>query len=254
MAVSRRPPRTSSLSEKTGKLEPGASETVKIEFDDDDMASYDNKDARAWVLEKGDYAISIQSDSHHVIDSKRINVADTITYDSESNTHNDDQTVATNQFDYAAGDVTYLSRANHFANYAEATAAPTNFSMSDEVKAAFTNNGNYDPTKYDDDSDEMPTTGAKNGLRLADMYGKDYDDADWEKLLDQLTFDDMDNLIANGGYGTPAVSSVGKIQLTDADGPASLNNNFTGVGSIGFPASTAFACTRNKDLPSSSAR
>ena len=248
MAASRRPPRTSSLSEKTGKLEPGASETVKIEFDDDDMASYDNKDARAWVLEKGDYAISIQSDSHHVIDSKRINVADTITYDSESNTHNDDQTVATNQFDYAAGDVTYLSRANHFANYAEATAAPTNFSMSDEVKAAFTNNGNYDPTKYDDDSDEMPTTGAKNGLRLADMYGKDYDDADWEKLLDQLTFDDMDNLIANGGYGTPAVSSVGKIQLTDADGPASLNNNFTGVGSIGFPASTAFACTWNKDL------
>lgn len=234
--------------EKTGKLEPGASETVKIEFDDDDMASYDNKDAKAWVLEKGDYVISIQSDSHHVIDSKRINVADTITYDSESNTHNDDQTVATNQFDYAAGDVTYLSRANHFANYAEATAAPTNFSMSDEVKAAFTNNGNYDPTKYDDDSDEMPTTGAKNGLRLADMYGKDYDDADWEKLLDQLTFDDMDNLIANGGYGTPAVSSVGKIQLTDADGPASLNNNFTGVGSIGFPASTAFACTWNKDL------
>ena len=234
--------------EKTGKLEPGASETVKIEFDDDDMASYDNKNAKAWVLEKGDYDISIQSDSHHVIDSEKINVADTITYDSESNTHNDDQTVATNQFDYAAGDVTYLSRANHFANYVEATAAPTNFSMSDEVKAAFTNNGNYDPTKYDDDSDEMPTTGAKNGLRLADMYGKDYDDADWEKLLNQLTFDDMDNLIANGGYGTPAVSSVGKIQLTDADGPASLNNNFTGVGSIGFPASTAFACTWNKDL------
>ena len=234
--------------EKTEKLEPGASETVKIEFDDDDMASYDDKDAKAWVLEKGDYTISIQSDSHHVIDSEKINVADTVTYDSESNTHNGDQTVATNQFDYAAGDVTYLSRANHFANYAEATAAPTNFSMSDEVKAAFTNNGNYDPTKYDDDSDEMPTAGAKNGLRLADMYGKDYDDADWEKLLDQLTFDDMDNLIANGGYGTPAVSSVGKIQLIDADGPASLNNNFTGVGSIGFPASTAFACTWNKDL------
>ena len=234
--------------EKTEKLEPGASETVKIEFDDDDMASYDNKGAKAWVLEKGDYTISIQSDSHHVIDSEKINVADTITYDSESNTHNNDQTVAINQFDYAAGDVTYLSRANHFANYAEATAAPTNFSMSDEVKAAFTNNGNYDPTKYDDDSDKMPTTGAKNDLRLADMYGKDYDDADWEKLLDQLTFDDMDNLIANGGYGTPAVSSVGKIQLTDADGPASLNNNFTGVGSIGFPASTAFACTWNKDL------
>lgn len=234
--------------EKTEKLEPGASEDVTVEFEDDDMASYDYKNAKAYVLEKGDYNISINSDSHTVIGSKKITVDDTITYDSDSNTHNGDQTVATNQFDDAAGDVTYLSRAGHFANYKEVTAAPTNFEMSDKAKETFYNNTNYDPSQFNDDSDEMPTTGAKNGLRLADMYGKDYDDADWEKLLDELTFDDMDNLIANGGYGTPAVSSVGKIQLTDADGPASLNNNFTGVGSIGFPASTAFACTWNKDL------
>ena len=234
--------------EKTKELQPGESQKVTVKFDDDDMASYDYKGAKAYVLEKGDYDISIQSDSHHVIDHKAITVKDTVTYDSDSNTHNGDKTVATNQFDDVAGDVTYLSRADHFANYKEATAAPTNFSMSDEAKAEFTNNSNYDPKKYDNDSDEMPTTGAKNGLKLYQMYGKDYDDADWDKLLDQLTFDDMDNLIANGGYGTPAVKSVGKIQLTDADGPASLNNNFTGVGSIGFPASTAFACTWNKDL------
>lgn len=234
--------------EKTKELQPGESQKVTVKFDDDDMASYDYKGAKAYVLEKGDYDISIQSDSHHVIDHQKVTVKDTVTYNSDSNTHNGDAVAATNEFDYAAGDVTYLSRAGHFANYAKATAAPTNFSMSDEAKAEFTNNSNYDPKKYDNDSDEMPTTGAKNGLKLYQMYGKDYDDADWDKLLDQLTFDDMDNLIANGGYGTPAVKSVGKIQLTDADGPASLNNNFTGVGSIGFPASTAFACTWNRDL------
>ena len=234
--------------EKTKELQPGESQKVTVKFDDDDMASYDYKGAKAYVLEQGDYDISIQSDSHHVIDHQKVTVKDTVTYNSDSNTHNGDAVAATNEFDYAAGDVTYLSRAGHFANYAKATAAPTNFSMSDEAKAEFTNNSNYDPKKYDNDSDEMPTTGAKNGLKLYQMYGKDYDDADWDKLLDQLTFDDMDNLIANGGYGTPAVKSVGKIQLTDADGPASLNNNFTGVGSIGFPASTAFACTWNRDL------
>ena len=234
--------------EKTKELQPGESQKVTVKFDDDDMASYDYKGAKAYVLEKGDYDISIQSDSHHVIDHKAITVKDTVTYDSDSNTHNGDKTVATNQFDDVAGDVTYLSRADHFANYKEATAAPTNFKMSDKVKETFYNNSNYDPKKFDKDSDKMPTTGAKNGLKLSDMYGKDYDDADWDKLLDQLTFDDMDNLIANGGYGTQALKSVGKIQLTDADGPASLNNNFTGVGSIGFPASTAFACTWNKDL------
>lgn len=234
--------------EKTKELQPGESQKVTVKFDDDDMASYDYKGAKAYMLEKGDYDISIQSDSHHVIDHKAIAVKDTVTYDSDSNTHNGDKTVATNQFDDVAGDVTYLSRADHFANYKEATAAPTNFKMSDKAKETFYNNSNYDPKKFDKDSDKMPTTGAKNGLKLSDMYGKDYDDADWDKLLDQLTFDDMDNLIANGGYGTPAVKSVGKIQLTDADGPASLNNNFTGVGSIGFPASTAFACTWNRDL------
>ena len=234
--------------EKTKELQPGESQKVTVKFDDDDMASYDYKGAKAYVLEKGDYDISIQSDSHHVIDHKAITVKDTVTYDSDSNTHNGDKTVATNQFDDVAGDVTYLSRADHFANYKEATAAPTNFKMSDKAKETFYNNSNYDPKKFDKDSDKMPTTGAKNGLKLSDMYGKDYDDADWDKLLDQLTFDDMDNLIANGGYGTQAVKSVGKIQLTDADGPASLNNNFTGVGSIGFPASTAFACTWNKDF------
>lgn len=234
--------------EKTKELQPGESQKVTVKFDDDDMASYDYKGAKAYMLEKGDYDISIQSDSHHVIDHKAITVKDTVTYDSDSNTHNGDKTVATNQFDDVAGDVTYLSRADHFANYKEATAAPTNFKMSDKAKETFYNNSNYDPKKFDKDSDKMPTTGAKNGLKLSDMYGKDYDDADWDKLLDQLTFDDMDNLIANGGYGTQAVKSVGKIQLTDADGPASLNNNFTGVGSIGFPASTAFACTWNRDL------
>lgn len=164
--------------EKTKELQPGESQKVTVKFDDDDMASYDYKGAKAYVLEKGDYDISIQSDSHHVIDHKAITVKDTVTYDSDSNTHNGDKTVATNQFDDVAGDVTYLSRADHFANYKEATAAPTNFKMSDKAKETFYNNSNYDPKKFDKDSDKMPTTGAKNGLKLSDMYGKDYDDAD----------------------------------------------------------------------------
>ena len=90
----------------------------------------------------------------------------------------------------------------------------------------------------------MPTTGAKNGLRLADMDGKDYDDADWDKLLDELTFDDMDNLIANGGYGTPAVSSVGKIQLTDADGAASVYLYLIPISETTSPLSKSSAAFR----------
>lgn len=234
--------------EKTDLLDPGASATVSIKFDDDDMASYDSKNAKAYVLEQGDYGISVRSDSHTTIAEKTITVKDTITYDSKDNTHNGDAVVATNAFDDTAGNVTYLSRADKFANYAEATAAPTNYTLPDEYKAKFRNLSNYDPAETNNDSDKMPTTGAKNGVRLADLTGKDYDDELWDKLLDQLTFDQMDKLIAFGGYGTQAVNSIGKIALTDVDGPASLNNNFTGVGSIGFPSSTSVACTWNKDL------
>ena len=232
---------------KTQMLEPGASETVTVTFTEEDMASYDDKNAKAYVLEAGDYEISLRTDSHTVVDTKTYTIDETITY-GEGNARSTDETVATNQLDFANGGITYLSRADGFANYAEATAAPTNFTMSDEDKATFMNNSNYNPEDYNDDADEMPTTGAKNGLELADLRGADYDDEQWEELLDQLTISDMDTMIALGGYQTAAAGSVGKAQTVDCDGPASINNNFTGTGSIGFPAGVMIANTWNVEI------
>ena len=232
---------------KTSLLQPGKSETVKISFKVEDMASFDYKGAGAYVLEAGDYIISINKDSHNIIDSKTYNVGATITY-GEGNKRSSDVETAVARFGYAAGDVTYLSRADHFANYEEATAAPTNFEMSDTAKAGFYNHTNYDPTQFNNASDVMPTTGAKNGLTMLDVRGKAYDDPQWDKLLDQLTVDDMVALIATGGYQSVAVESVGKTQQIDCDGPASINNNFTGKASIGFPAGVVIAATWNIDL------
>ena len=233
--------------EKTEVLQPGDSQTITVSFDAEDMASYDTYGAGCYVLEAGDYQISINSDSHNVIDSQTYTVASTVTYD-ESNPRSTDETAAVNEFAYAEGDVTYLSRADGFANYADATAAPASMSMSDEAKATFLNNSNYNPEDYNNDSDEMPTTGAKNGIKLADLRGVDYDDAQWDSLLDELTISDMDTMIAIGGYQKSAASSVGKIMTVDCDGPASINNNFTGIGSVGFPSAVMIASTWNKNL------
>ena len=71
--------------EKTKELNPGESETISIEFDDDDMASYDYWNAKSYVLESGDYRISVRSDSHNVIDEKTVNVASTTTTSSGIN-------------------------------------------------------------------------------------------------------------------------------------------------------------------------
>ena len=96
--------------EKTGKLEPGASETVKIEFDDDDESPMTQQECQGLGAGRGDYDISASSRFPSCDRFRgRLTLLTPSPTNSGSDTHNDDQTVATNQFDYAAGDVTYLS-------------------------------------------------------------------------------------------------------------------------------------------------
>ena len=232
---------------KTDLLQPGESQTVTVTFSIEDMASYDENHAKAYVLEKGDYAISINSDSHTVLDQKTYTADKDVVYKGENKRASDD-TAATNVFEDAKGDVTYLSRADHFANYEEATAAPASAELGEPYVSEYHLNSNFDKTTYLNDEDVMPTTGADNGLTLADMRDADYDDPRWEKLLDQLTVDEMANMIAMAGYQTAAMDSVGKVATLDFDGPAAINNNFTGVGSIGFPIEVVVASTWNKEL------
>lgn len=120
--------------------------------------------------------------------------------------------------------------------------------MPDDQKATFINNSNYNPEDYNNADDEMPATGADNGLSLADLRGVAYDDEQWDQLLDQMTVADMDSLIALGGYQTNSVKSIDKVQTMDCDGPASINNNFTGTGSVGFPSVVMIANTWNTDI------
>ena len=232
---------------KTDLLQPGESQTVTVTFSIEDMASYDENNAKAYVLEKGDYVISINSDSHTVLDQKTYTADTDVVYEEENKRVSDD-TAATNVFEDAKGDVTYLSRADHFANYEEATAAPASAELGEPYVSEYHLNSNFDKTTYLNDEDVMPTTGADNGLTLADMRDADYDDPRWEKLLDQLTVDEMANMIAMAGYQTAAMDSVGKVATLDFDGPAAINNNFTGVGSIGFPIEVVVASTWNKEL------
>ena len=232
---------------KTDLLQPGESQMVTVTFSIEDMASYDENNAKAYVLEKGDYVISINSDSHTVLDQKTYTADADVVYKGENKRASDD-TAAINVFEDAKGDITYLSRADHFANYEEATAAPESTELGEPYVSEYHLNSNFDKTTYLNDEDVMPTTGADNGLTLADMRDADYNDPRWEKLLDQLTVDEMANMIAMAGYQTAAMDSVGKVATLDFDGPAAINNNFTGVGSIGFPIEVVVASTWNKEL------
>lgn len=235
---------------KTNELAPGEFQTMEFSIPVEDLASYDYQTNGCYVLEAGDYIISANNDSHNVADSETYTVASDIIYN-ESNKRSSDAVAATNEFDFAEGDITYLSRADGFANYAEATAAPANYEMSDADKAVFYNAHSYTESGYEADDDanaEDITTGAKNGLKLVELRGVDYNDPKWDDLLDQMTIEDMQQLIGFGGYQTAAVTSIEKVRTNDCDGPASINNNFTGVGSVGFPAATLIGMTWSKEL------
>lgn len=231
--------------DKTAILEPNAEETLSFTINAEDFASYDASKSRCYVLEAGVYEISLNSDSHTKLDSFTYNVDKEIVY-SEKNARSTDRVSAKNIFDYANGNVTYLSRAEHFANYEKATAKPESLTMPNELKQSFVNTSNYKMVK--DENAQMPVTGADNGLQLKELRGKEYDDPMWDSLLDQLTVEEMNDMVAHGGFQTAQAASVGKIATVDCDGPSAVSNNFTGAGSVGFPSNTMIACTWNEDL------
>lgn len=234
---------------KTSNLAPGESQRISLSFDLEDMASYDYKNYESYVLEKGDYQISLRSDSHTLIDSRTINIDEDLIYNEENNgSRSGDIEVATNQFDYAHGNVNYLSREDGFANYEKATAAPSNFSLEDKFKQDFSAIANYNLEAYNDSEAEMPILKQNNNLEIRDVAGLDYNDPKWEKLLNQLSISDMNKLIALGGYSTSALNSINLPRTVSADGPAGLNNNFSGQSGTGFPTAVLIAATWNKDL------
>ena len=56
------------------------------------------------------------------------------------------------------------------------------------------------------------TTGADNGLTLSDMAGVPYDDEKWDKLLDELSVDEMAKLMGYGGFSTVELQALIKWQ------------------------------------------
>lgn len=229
--------------DKTEMMEPGQSETMTLSFSIEDMASYDTYGVGGYVLEAGDYEISLRSDSHNVIDSKVYSQEADIVYD-ESNTRSDDEIAAINRLEFAEGDVTYLSRRDGFANYEEAVKEPESF----EVKGEVLGNGTYNPEDYNNPDDVMPVTGAKNGMELFELRGADYDDERWDTLLDQVTVEEMVELIAYGGHQTAAVNSVKKVRTLDTDGPAGVNSSTLGIFGTGYCSEILIAQTWNEEL------
>lgn len=223
---------------KTQELAPNQSEEVNLSFDVENMASYDEKQNKAYVLEKGNYEIKLMNNSHDVIDSKNYEVAKDIVFNQE-NKRESDELSATNQFEDAKGDVQYLSRWNWEETMPKEMAQPKEASkeLLKALKDQSVNEEKGDPIKF-----------KKHGLELYDLKGVDYDDPKWDQLLEQLSVKDMENLITYGGFQTPAINSVKKPATIDADGPAGINHLVSQAHGNQYTSEVVVASTWNTEL------
>ena len=230
---------------KTGMLEPGKTEKVTVSFDVEDMAAYDYINQGCYVLEKGTYEIKLMNNAHDVLDSFTYDVEDTIVYD-ENHARSTDQTAAVNTFDFAAGDVTYVSRSDWEGTLPtarvekkEATVEILDQLNLDHISKLYVNPSN--------EGDKI-TTGADNGLTLSDMVGVPYDDEKWDKLLDELSVDEMAKLMGYGGFSTVEIASIDKVATIDIDGPAGLNALTSDISGVQFPSEAVIGSTYNVEL------
>jgi beta-glucosidase len=249
---------------KTDSLKAGESQTLTITVDEEELKSYDADGTGSYILEAGDYYFTAATDAHNAVNNilaakgatgldgegsealtAKFAVAESSLYAVSTTTGYEIQ----NQFADADmrtydADFTYLTRADWEGTYPQ----PYQVVATDDMLAALAI-----PEGTDDPDAEMPTTGANNGLTLAMMMGLDADDPAWDDLMDQLTAEEMYNLVRVGGYQTQAVNSVSAPSTVCVDGPAYVGNaGTTGVtraeATYAWCSEVVLASTWNTDI------
>lgn len=269
--------------DKTDELQPGETETVVVSVSGADLASFDAKGAKTYILDAGDYRLTVAADAHAAANNflaakgytptttdGRMDAAgdaslvytwnnpvlDTTTYATSAKTG----AQITNQFDDAdinayegasEDGVTYLSRADWDGTFPrEVVKLTATEALVKELAYSRYDSGSY-TGEYPNAS--MPTLGAKNGLKAMNLQGKDFDDPMWDELLDQLTADDMAYLLGSAFHYTQPIESIDLTGTRDENGPTGLTTTLfggkeTNVKTMGLPSEDVMGATYNTDL------
>lgn len=263
---------------KTDILAPGESQDVTVIVEKRDLASFDAYGAGTYILDEGDYYLTVATDAHNAVNNTlaakgyttetsegRMDADgdaalaykwtqdsfDATTYSTSVNGTQITAQLTQSDLNLYEGNggqsVTYLTRNDWMGTY------PTEITQLALTEQLIKNlqDIQYDPADYE--AVEMPTLGADNGLKLIDMYGKEYDDPDWEKLLDQLTFDEMVSMIGDSFHWTMPMESVQAPGTREENGPQGLTASLLGsdktqLKATAFTSEDVMAATFNVDL------
>ncbi len=237
---------------KTSTLSPNESETVTITFDPYYLASYDYLKTKTenggYVLESGnDYRLYISKNAHDSSLSIPFTVSDDIFYNEASS----ENSSVDNKFDDVSNYIkTNFSRSNFESTYPTSPTEEdytTDEDFINKLTMEYYIGSGTDVDinkpwyslrkprqKRKKQTEEQCTT------KLYQLIGKDYDDPLWDKLLNQLTYEEMRNLIGTGNFNTAQLENIGKPKTVDPDGPAGFTNFMTVIDSTATVYNTCF--------------
>ncbi|MBQ7944271.1 MAG: glycoside hydrolase family 3 C-terminal domain-containing protein [Lachnospiraceae bacterium] len=267
---------------KTKLLAPGASETLTIYVDKRDMASYDAYGAGTYILDAGDYYLTVATDAHSAVNNtlaaKGYTVANTdgrmdadgnaalsykwnnpefdaTTYSTTLNGTKIENQLSDSDInlsnDLDGQKITYLSRNDWQGTF------PTKIL---QLKLTETLIAKLQEVQYNADNYEtmdMPELDADYGLKLYDMIGLDYDDPKWDQLLAQMSFDEMVTLIGDAFHWTMPIKSIEAPGTRDENGPQGLTASLfttdvsdgrTALEATAFTSEDVMAATFNTEL------
>lgn len=263
---------------KTGILAPGASETVTVYVDKRDLASFDAYGAGTYILDDGDYYLTVATDAHNAVNNTLAAKGYTVESTEGRMDADGDAALAYKWTQESFDATTYATSANGTEITAQLSESDINLYSGNEGQGItyLTRNDwtgtfptqitqlalteqmigdlqdiQYDPADYE--AVMMPTLGADNGMKLVDMVGKEYDDPAWDALLDQLTFDEMVSMIGDSFHWTMPMKSVEAPGTREENGPQGLTASLLGsdatqLEATAFTSEDVMAATFNVDL------
>ena len=224
---------------KTAELAPGASETVTITADMQNMASWDSTADNAagtkgcYILDAGDYYFTIGNGAHEAVQnvlaaegqdvggsadkakSWNLGSQDTTAFATTKNGTAVENQLADMDVNYwLPGTATYLTRSDWEGTFPKTY---TDLTATDEMIDVLDNdiyeiNANGDPSTV--------TFGADNGLTLADLKGvSDFNDQRWDMLMDEITLEECMIRTGFGGTSTKVIESIMSPETIQNDAP-----------------------------------
>ena len=267
--------------EKTQVLEPGASETLTIHVEKEAMRAYDAKVAGTYILDAGDYYLTAAKDSHNAVNNilmARMAAGDNTVTPSNMEGKGDASLAAVayhadeldtemfskseqtgeaivnhldfmdpNRFDGVTnsaasdGKVTFVSRTDWNGTFPKEKIELALVAGA-EVKYDITPNKPF----VEDEGVQMPAYGEENGLTLLQLRGKSYDDPDWDKLLNQLTYGEISKFLTDCFGYTTGIESIVKPYTDEDDGPYGVSHSPYAYSSMSCEG--IIAATFNKEL------